>query len=460
MSRFSGLDRAFRVFGKEVSQSRHRRPFAAARAVRRELAALGIFVCFPLIASKLAIAQPTQNAIRGTIRNGTGKPVAGIRVTLDLSSPSGERKIKETTSAGDGSFRFDDLAPGSYTVKASCPSCDLPPDISFPLRAGQDMKVSLVVNEPAREEVAPVHPPSTSPSQAVREKSGGSLAGVGFDEKPNFKAAQYSNPEAGGGYSNSASVGSERMVREYLAPQQIGMPLGAEASNGRAIERLAQSDPTLDHLNHWGNFLLGQRRYLQAVNVFDEAAKRYPRSPTLRVGLGIALSSAGKYKEAVKELAAATDLDPSDTEPYLFLGQATILERAPDPEASKRLKHFADIDPENAQALYYYAMSLWAEEPASTGRASLNPIETLLKKSAALDPALGQARLELGILYEQEGRDDEALQEYQAAERAAPGMAAVHYRLSQAYQRSGDKTAAQKEVELYQKAQAPSPAPR
>jgi len=254
-------------------------------------------------------------------------------------------------------------------------------------------------------------------------------------------------------------VGSDRMVREYLAPQRIGKVPGSMASDGRAIEQAAQSDPTEDHLNRWGNFLLHRRQYLHAAGVFGEAVKRYPRSESLRIGLGISLSSTGKYHEAAKQFAAATDLEPSDPEPYLFLGQAAILERSPDSEAMKRLRYFASAEPQNAQALYYYAMSLWADVPRSTGGPALSSIETLLKRASALDPALGQARLELGILYEQEGRENEALRAYQAAERATPDLAAAHYRLSQAYLRLGNKAAAQKEMELYRQSQQPSVPP-
>ncbi|MGH9431581.1 MAG: tetratricopeptide repeat protein [Terriglobia bacterium] len=431
------------------------------RSLAWRVAALTIFLFVPLLRPTAALAQTPTSNIRGVVTGPSGKGLSGVRVTLDLNLPSGEREIKRTTSGSGGSFEFDDLTPSSYTVKASCPSCNLPPDITFQLEAGQNMEVSLVLHEPANAGAASERPAasSTSPSQSAGKKPKEPLTGVDFDQKPAFKAAQYSNPEAGGGYSDSASAGTDRMVREYLAPQQIGKQPGAASSHGRAIEQAAQADPTEGHLNRWGNFLLSQRQYPQAASVFGDAVRRYPRSARLRLGLGIALSSAGKYNEAVEQLVAATDLAPADPEPYLFLGQATTLARTPETEATKRLKHFAEIDPQNAQALYYYAMSLWAEAPGSTNRARLQPIETLLKSASALDPELGQARLELGILYEQEGRDEDALREYQAAARATPGMAAVHYRLSRVYLRSGDQAAAQKELQLYHQAQKQPTAP-
>ncbi|GEM_PF-2784219 len=459
MSLFPNLHQAFQMSAEKWRQAGPRLFSIEARTRSARLGALALFFFVPFLAPHAAIAQAAQAQIRGRVTSASGKLLQSIRVVLVLNSSSGGRKIREATSGSDGSFEFNHLEPGSYTVRASCPSCALSPDMTLPLQSGQNMTVTLVVSEPAGAVPGKSALPSHSPNQPAGKKSSPALTQVGFDQKPAFKAAAISNPEAGGGYSNSASVGSDRMVREYLAPQRIGKVPGSMASDGRAIEQAAQSDPTEDHLNRWGNFLLHRRQYLHAAGVFGEAVKRYPRSESLRIGLGISLSSTGKYHEAAKQFAAATDLEPSDPEPYLFLGQAAILERSPDSEAMKRLRYFASAEPQNAQALYYYAMSLWADVPRSTGGPALSSIETLLKRASALDPALGQARLELGILYEQEGRENEALRAYQAAERATPDLAAAHYRLSQAYLRLGNKAAAQKEMELYRQSQQPSVPP-
>ena len=459
MSLFSNLNRAFQMAEAKWRQTCPRLFSMGARTRAARLGALAISLIAFSLAPRAALAQSDQAAIRGHVTNAGGKPLYGVRVTLVLHSSLGERKISESTSESDGSFRFDHLAPGSYTVRANCTSCDLPQDMTLLLQAGQSMTVTLVLSEPAGALPDKTALPSTSPSPSGGKKTSAGLGPVSFDQKPAFKAAAISNPEAGGGYSNSASVGSDRMVQEYLAPQQIGQLPGSMASDARAIEQVAKSDPTEDHLNRWGNVLLHRREYLRAAGVFGEAVKRYPRSESLRIGLGISLSSTGKYQEGVKQFATATDLDPSDPEPYLFLGQAAILERTPDAEATKRLKYFAGIEPQNAQALYYYAMSLWAQVAGSTDQSTLNPIETLLKRSAKLDPALGLAQLELGILYDQEGRENQALHAYQAAERATPNLAAAHYRLSQAYLRLGNKPEAQKELDLYRQSQQPSAPP-
>jgi tetratricopeptide (TPR) repeat protein len=402
-----------------------------------------------------ATAQAPKGAIQGQVIDSNGKALAGLQVTLDFNSASGEHEIENTVSSSDGSFQFQGLAQGSYTVRVICPSCDLTPKVNTVLKTGQTITITLVAHKPARNVSAPAESISSSSShRQVAKKSGSMLGDIGFDQKPVFKAAAISSPEAGGGYSNSASVDTGQMVTEYLAPQEIGKFPELDGNSARNIEQQAQSDPTEEHLNRWGNLLLRERQYLQAVKVFTEGVQRFPRSERLRTGLGVALSSTGKYAEAVQQFTAATEINPSAPQPYIFLGQALILEKVQNPEARKRLEHFAKMNPQNSQALYYDAMSLWAEARGAAGRSRLNQVEALLKRAAGLDPSFGQAPFELGILYEQEGRTQEALREYQAAARATPNLAAAHYRLSRLYLRMGNREAAQQELNLYHKTQA------
>ena len=62
-----------------------------------------------------------------------------------------------------------------------------------------------------------------------------------------------------------------------------------------------------------------------------------------------------------------------------------------------------------------------------------------------------KAFLELGILLSDQQRYAEAILELRHATRLAPDLAQAHYRLSQAYQRTGQKALAAKELELFQR---------
>jgi Tfp pilus assembly protein PilF len=103
-------------------------------------------------------------------------------------------------------------------------------------------------------------------------------------------------------------------------------------------------------------------------------------------------------------------------------------------------------------ANYYYAVSLWKWKQ-STGAlddASSEQIETLLQKAIQLDPRLGAAHLQLGILYAQRGDYAHAIPAYQKAIEASPELEETHYRLAQAYKRNGDTARAQKELQLHE----------
>ena len=105
----------------------------------------------------------------------------------------------------------------------------------------------------------------------------------------------------------------------------------------------------------------------------------------------------------------------------------------------------------NARAVYYYAMSLWKGKRAQDPNQDLTEIETLLKKSIALDPSLAEAHLQLANLYSDQRKYSESVPEYLKARELNPDLADVHYRLAQAYVRLEEKDKAQEEFKVYQK---------
>jgi tetratricopeptide (TPR) repeat protein len=213
----------------------------------------------------------------------------------------------------------------------------------------------------------------------------------------------------------------------------------------------AHMDPSEKYIFDWGNELLLHRGYEPAVKVFTSGVERYPQSAMLHIGLGVALYSLGFYDDAAKALCRATDLAPSDPRPYIFLGRMFDISLRQADEVTKRLRRFAETQPRNALASYYYAMSLWKGQRGQSVGANMNEIASLLKRSAALDPKFPDPHLQLGILYAGEQRYAEAIGEYQQAARLKPDLADTHYRLAQAYSQTGKKVLAGKEYELYKR---------
>jgi Flp pilus assembly protein TadD len=219
-------------------------------------------------------------------------------------------------------------------------------------------------------------------------------------------------------------------------------------------ETAAHMDPSESNLFDWGSELLVHRTLDPAVNVFQSAAEHYPNSPRLAIGLGMTLYSRGNYDDAVKALLKAADLNPSDPRCYYFLSKAYDSSPSHADEVIQRFRRFAELQPQNARAHYYYAMSLWKGRRAQDANLDMGKIESLLKRSIALDPKLPEAHLQLGNLYSDQSKYAEAIPHYQRALQANRDLADAHYRLGQAYVHTGQKVLAQEQLEIYQRLRA------
>jgi tetratricopeptide (TPR) repeat protein len=216
----------------------------------------------------------------------------------------------------------------------------------------------------------------------------------------------------------------------------------------------AQMDPSEDNLFDWGSELLLHRTYEPAIDVFRQATRLYPNSPRLQIGLGMALYSRGIYDEAVKALLTAADLNPTDPRCYTFLSKA--YDSSPDQAEGviQRFRRYAELKPSNALAQYYYAMSLWKGKRAEGAGLDFETIESLLKKSVALDEKLPEAHVQLGNLYADQHEYAKSIPEYVRALELNPNFPDAHYRLGTDYVHLGQKDRAQSEFDLYQKLRA------
>jgi tetratricopeptide (TPR) repeat protein len=213
----------------------------------------------------------------------------------------------------------------------------------------------------------------------------------------------------------------------------------------------AHMDPSEDNLFDWGSELLLHRTYEPAIDVFRQATRLYPVSPRLQIGLGMALYSRGLYEEAVKALLTAADLNPSDPRCYLFLSKAYDSSPNQADQVIQRFRRYSELEPSNARAQYYYAMSLWKGKRAEGFDLDLQAVESLLKKSIALDEKLPEAHVQLGNLYADQHEYAKSIPEYVRALELNPNLPDAHYRLGTDYVHVGQKDHAQSEFDVYQK---------
>ncbi len=289
------------------------------------------------------------------------------------------------------------------------------------------------------------------------------------DAVPYLLRAQQINPSSyDNGYDLSLAylltgrlTDARRQIQELLklknTPELHDLLGEVEEKDGNFVqaaneyELAAHADPSESNLFDWGSELLLHRTLGPAIEVFQDATQRYPASQRLAIGLGMALYAHGNYEDAVKSLLRAADLNPSDPGCYLFLSKAYYSSPNQADEVIQRFRRFAELQPRNALALYYYAMSVWKGKRAQDPNLDLHQIETLLKKSLDLDPKLAEAHLQLGNLYSDQSKYAEAIPEYVRALDLDPDLADAHYRLGQAYVRTGQKESAQQQLQVYLK---------
>jgi len=222
----------------------------------------------------------------------------------------------------------------------------------------------------------------------------------------------------------------------------------------REYQTAAHMDPSESNLFDWASELLLHRTLDPAVEVFQHAVERYPKSPRLAIGLGMALYSRGNYDDAVKTLLRAADLSPSDANCYYFLSKAYDSSPGQADDVIQHFRRFMELQPQNAKAPYYYAMSIWKGRRAQDASIDFQQIESLLKKSIERDAKFPEAHLQLGNLYSDQRKYDAAVPEYERAIALNADLADAHYRLGQAYVHVGRKNEAQQQLTIYQKLRA------
>jgi tetratricopeptide (TPR) repeat protein len=222
----------------------------------------------------------------------------------------------------------------------------------------------------------------------------------------------------------------------------------------KEYQQAVYMDPSEQNIFDWGSEFLIHHTWNAAVQVFSDGAKRYPNSAPLAIGLGLAYYWREDYAPAVKALMRAVDLSPSDPRPYYFLSHAYQHAQGEAGEVRARFRRFEDLEPLNADAAYYYAMTLLKSNQMVNSGPTLDTAESLLRKAVRINPSYTRAYLLLGNLYSQEHQYAKAVPEYQQALRLDPSLPETYYHLGQAYMQLGKRDLARKEFNFHRQVYA------
>jgi Flp pilus assembly protein TadD len=438
--------------------------------------------------------QTEAVTIEGTVRGTDGNPLAGATVVLE---EKGNPRILETKTSATGTFVLSADHRGTFTVRAQKPGCaDTVVDALF-LSPGDKKRVDLVLCP------AGSLKPESSASQPAAKPPPGAME---FKDEPNFTVAGVTDWSNLGLHGSAASSGtSESLARETLtlksgepekarrnaseeryeaalayrdkgdfagAREQVRKALAsADDAEGhrllgelderlnepleavREYELAARLDPSEQNYFEWGTELLLHKAAGPAAEIFARGSSTHPKSARMLTGLGAALYSSGSPEDAARRLCEASDLEPADPAPYLFLGKIEKTTPAPLPCSEQKLARFLEQQPGNALANFYYAVSLWKREKGSENREGLKQIEALLEKSAVIDPQLDEAYLQLGVLHFAEGNFEQAIGDYRKAIDGNPRLGEAHRQLGLALERMGQEEQAQQEFQAYEQIQ-------
>lgn len=227
--------------------------------------------------------------------------------------------------------------------------------------------------------------------------------------------------------------------------EQMGDPLSAV----REYNEAAKLNPSEQNYFEWGSELLLHRAIWQAQEVLRKGTEAYPRSVRMQTALGTALFAGARYDQAAQRLCVASDLNPEDPHPYVFMGRIQISAPDPLPCIEPRLARFVQSQPGSSVANYLYAMSLLKRQEQRSDEMVVQHATALLLKAVSIDPNYGEAYLELGILAASKQSFERAIDFYQKAIGADPGLADAHYRLGMAYDRTAQPAKAKLEFQLH-----------
>jgi tetratricopeptide (TPR) repeat protein len=405
----------------------------------------------PLVQGQTA-AREGSATVEGTVGDSENHPIAAATVILE-NKEHGQLLVARSDSGGH--FHLAAVPVGTYELRAEMPGYQ-----------GESQKIAILSQNEVK---------SVALRLAAARISGpgkDTAPSVEFSDEPQFTVAGLSDPTNLGGHGSDVVLRTkEALAKDTLALKHAGPNQPRSASEttedtaelhtqlgdiaereGHPLEavqeyqRAAGIEPSEPRLFDWGAELLLHRAFEPAAEVFAKGHRLYPRSARTLVGLSVAGYARGSYEQAEQQLAEACDLDPSDPNPYLFLGRLLDAEKIAPPGALDRLRRFVSLHPESALAHYYYAVGLTKQ---NCGGEDSELIESQLLKAIELDPRLGDAYLQLGICYSEQKDFPKAIFALQKAIETTPLPAEAHFRLAQVYRQTREAGKARREIELY-----------
>lgn len=435
--------------------------------------AIGALFAAILVASfaTLASAQAaTAASLAGIVCNSAGDPVAGATVHLQSKGESESLTAQTLTAQTDdkGAYRFSVLHEGAYMLRVEMKGFADTLSDTFALKANETKTVDLSLGA-ATVAAKPVAVPDffDEPHFSVAGVADTTnFGGHGSDVVVRTREALSKDTSSLGGDAKPASAAeiasleNEKLKVQALLVKsdsaelhhslaEVDEKLGNSVEAVKEYQRAAELSPLETNIFDWGSELLLHHAPEPAQEVFEKGSRLYPQSVRILLGWGAAAYARGSTSEAFSRTVRASDLQPENPTPYLFLGRMLKAEVRPSPDVMPVLARFVKLHPDNAMANYYYALGLWKSMNNPEDGEGRAQVESLLKTAIHLDPKFSDAYLQLGILYSAQKKLAKAISAYEQAIGTDPASEAAHYRLAQAYRQNGEPDKEKAELIIY-----------
>ncbi len=326
-------------------------------------------------------AVVTLGVITGTVYDAQHRPLGNAKVTLRGQDHQELVAVADT----HGVYRFS-VSSGRYTLQFG------------------EAQVQILA-EPGKPIVADL------------------TAQPAFFDEPQYKEAGVNEFTYRGGHGSDAVFHSNETLLKDLKAEQTGSIDEREAK-----------------LYQQATELMDQHKAQAASEIFRKGVDAFPGSSRLLLGMAASCYAQGDYEEAATYFFRAADVSPNDPKPYLFMGAVKAKQITGSDGYMERMARFARLQPENAMAHYYYAMTL-ADDAAIPA----------LERAVKLDPRLALAYTQLGAIAARKSDYTNAIRQYLVAISADPDLEEAHYRLSEAYRLTGNTAKAKEELTTFQR---------
>lgn len=248
---------------------------------------------------------------------------------------------------------------------------------------------------------------------------------------PEFEAAR-----------KKAAPGSPEAQRCTVLTGMSYYGLAEYAKAAPYLKEAADQDPqNLPLLLALAHSYLWSREFQRVLDVYHQILALNPESAEADMLAGEALDEMKDNEGSTKMFRAAVLANPKEPNAHFGLGYLLWTQKQY-PEAIKEFQAELANDPNHVQSMLYMAdASIQLNQ--STG------VESLLRKVVEMNPSFPLAHLDLGIVWADAGRNDDALHEFLQAEKLKPNDVDVHWRLGRLYRAMGKK---QESVEEFNKA--------